>query len=115
MTQPLRVLQVEDVEDDARIVELELRRGGLYPACTRVDTAAALRVALRVQTGDVVLSDFLLPAFDAPSALHVLQEYDVDVPFIIVSATITEEAAVAAMRAGAHDWITKTNPPRPVP
>jgi C4-dicarboxylate-specific signal transduction histidine kinase len=111
----LRVLHIEDVEDDAKLVELELRRGGWAPRCHRVDTAPAMRAALAGSVWDLVISDFGLPAFDAPSALSVLQELGTDVPFIIVSGTITEEAAVAAMKAGAHDYITKSNLRRLVP
>ncbi len=112
---PIRVLQIEDVEDDALLVRLELQRGGWHPNCTRVDTARAMRRALSSEVWDLVISDFDLPAFDAPSALSVLQEFGIDVPFIIVSGTITEEAAVAAMKAGAHDYVTKTNMRRLVP
>ena len=115
MSQSLRVLQIEDVEDDALLVALELKRGGLNPICHRVETAEAMRKALKHEAWDVVISDFGLPRFDAPSALAVLQEYDVDVPFIIVSGTIAEEVAVAAMKAGAHDYVTKLNLKRLVP
>jgi signal transduction histidine kinase len=115
LSEPLRVLHIEDIEDDAKLVERELRRGGWEPECRRVDTVRAMREALAGSSWDVVISDFGLPAFDAPSALSVLQELGTDVPFIIVSGTITEEAAVAAMKAGAHDYITKSNLRRLVP
>jgi signal transduction histidine kinase len=115
LSQPLRVLQIEDLEDDALLIEHELRRGGWEPRCRRVDTAPAMREALAGASWDIVISDFGLPRFDAPSALSVLQEFGTDVPFIIVSGTITEEAAVAAMKAGAHDYVTKTNLRRLVP
>jgi len=115
LSTPLRVLHIEDVEDDALLVELELRRGGWLPGCSRAETAEAMRAALRSEPWDLVISDFSLPAFDAPSALRVLHECDIDIPFIIVSGTITEEAAVSAMKAGAHDWVTKANLKRLVP
>jgi signal transduction histidine kinase len=115
VTLQLRVLQIEDVEDDALLVAIELRRGGWRPLCTRVDTAREMRAALDSGTWDLVISDFGLPSFDAPSALSVLQEFHVDIPFIIVSGTITEQAAVAAMKAGAHDYVTKDNLNRLVP
>ncbi len=105
----LRVLHVEDIEDDTILVAHALERGGWQPQCRRVDTAAAMRAALQGETWDLVISDFGLPAFNAPSALSVLQEFNVDVPFIIVSGSITEEAAVAAMKAGAHDYVTKSH------
>jgi signal transduction histidine kinase len=115
MRQELRVLQIEDVDDDAMLVALELKRGGWDPVCHRVETADAMRKALQQEPWDLVISDFGLPRFDAPSALAVLQEYDVDVPFIIVSGTIAEDVAVAAMKAGAHDYVTKLNLKRLVP
>jgi signal transduction histidine kinase/CheY-like chemotaxis protein len=115
VSQALRVLQIEDVDDDAALVALELKRGGFHPVCHRVETADAMRKALAHESWDLVISDFGLPRFDAPSALAVLQEYDVDVPFIIVSGTIAEDVAVAAMKAGAHDYVTKLNLKRLVP
>jgi signal transduction histidine kinase/CheY-like chemotaxis protein len=115
VTTPLRVLQIEDVEDDALLVAIELKKGGWEPICHRVETADDMRRALRQKSWDLVISDFGLPRFDAPSALAVLQEYDIDVPFIIVSGTIAEEVAVAAMKAGAHDYVTKLNLKRLVP
>ncbi len=115
MRRALRVLQIEDVEDDAALVQLELRRGGFEPICARVETADAMRAKLREQPWDLVISDFGLPHFNAPSALAVLQEHDLDVPFIIVSGSIAEEVAVLAMKAGAHDYVTKLNLGRLVP
>jgi C4-dicarboxylate-specific signal transduction histidine kinase len=111
----LRVLHVEDVDDDAALVANELRRGGWQPRVKRVEDAAAMRDALRDDHWDLVISDFSLPSFDAPSALAVLHEARVDLPFIIVSGTITEEVAVSAMKAGAHDFVTKANLRRLVP
>src|SRR6266516_7922844 len=85
----------------------ELRRGGFAPTHERVETAEALRAALGRQPWDVVLSDYYLPGFDAPGALAELQAAGSDLPFIVVSGSMGEDTAVAAMRAGATDYIMK--------
>jgi len=104
---PLRALIVEDRATDAEMILRELRRGGFVPTHERVETAEALRVALARQPWDVVLSDYYLPGFDAPAALAVLQASGQDLPFIVVSGSVGEDTAVAAMRAGATDYIMK--------
>lgn len=85
----------------------ELRRGGFAPTHERVETAEALREALGRPGWDIVLSDYYLPHFDAPQALGVLQASGVTLPFIVVSGSVGEDTAVAAMRAGATDYIMK--------
>jgi PAS domain S-box-containing protein len=115
MTQPLRVLIVEDSEDDALLLELQLRQGGYVPAVRRVDTPAALVAALAEQRWDIVLSDFRLPGFDGLAALKTVRERAADVPFILVSGAVGEEQAVAAMKAGAHDFLVKDRLSRLVP
>jgi len=104
---PLRALIVEDSPADAEMILRELRRGGFTPTHERVETAAALRAALQRQPWDVILSDYYLPGFDAPGALAVLQASGSDLPFIVVSGSVGEDTAVAAMRAGATDYIMK--------
>jgi PAS domain S-box-containing protein len=106
----LRVLIVEDSEDDARLLLRELARGGYEPASERVDTPEAMRLAL-AQKGpwDVVLSDWRMPRFSATEALNTLRKTGSEAPFIIVSGKVGEEAAVEAMRAGAHDYVMKGN------
>src|SRR5688572_4205625 len=84
-----------------------LRTGGFAPAHERVDTANAMRHALEHQPWDVVLSDYNLPGFDAPAALALLQAHGQDIPFIVVSGSVGEDTAVAAMKAGATDYIMK--------
>jgi PAS domain S-box-containing protein len=103
---PLRALIVEDSEPDAELLLLELRRTGYATTWTRVQTAAEMRLALQ-EDWDVVLSDFRLPQFSALAALEVLRESGRDLPFIIVSGTIGEDAAVEALKAGAHDFLVK--------
>ncbi|MDP9347876.1 MAG: PAS domain S-box protein [Gemmatimonadota bacterium] len=115
MSKPLRVLMVEDDEDDALLLLRELRRGGYAPDFERVETAEALREALDRRAWDVVVSDFNLPRFSAPAALALLQERGIDLPFLIVSGTVGEDAAVVALKAGAHDFVTKGKLARLIP
>ena len=111
----LRVLMVEDSEDDAELLVRELRKGGYEPSFQRVDTAADMQAALDRQPWDLVLTDHNMPNFSALGALSIIQNRGLDLPFIIVSGTIGEDAAVAAMKAGAHDFIMKGNPARLIP
>jgi two-component system cell cycle sensor histidine kinase/response regulator CckA len=104
---PLRVLVVEDLVTDAKLVVQELRRTGRPVEFERVDTPEAMRAALERQEWDVVTSDWSMPKFTAPAALAILKEKGLDLPFVIVSGTIGEGAAVEAMRAGAHDYVLK--------
>jgi two-component system cell cycle sensor histidine kinase/response regulator CckA len=115
MNSHLRVLVVEDLEDDMFLVLRELRRGGYTLDYLRVETPEEMQVALDRQPWDLVIADYTLPEFSAPTALQLLQKQQRDLPFIIVSGTISEETAVAAMKAGAHDYITKGNLARLVP
>ena len=107
MGQPLRALIVEDSDDDAALVLHELRRGGYDPVWQRVDTPEGMTDALERQDWEVVTSDHGMPRFSAPAALALIKERGIDVPFIIVSGSMGEEAAVEAMRAGAQDYLLK--------
>ena len=109
MATPLRVLLVEDNADDAALLLGELRRAGYDPACERVATESAMRAALARGTWDVVVSDAALPQFSAQAALQLLRAGELDLPFIVVSGSIGEAAAVALMKAGAHDYLLKSN------
>jgi len=106
---PLRVLLVEDNEDDALLLLRELRRGGFDPHMARVQTPDALKAELLARPWDVMISDFSLPSFSGLAALEVLRRTGIDVPFILVSGTIGEEVAVEAMRAGADDYVMKAH------
>ena len=106
--QPLSLLLVEDSEEDALLVLRELKKTGYQVTHQRVETAGDMREALRTGSFDLVISDYCLPTFSGPEALAVLKESGVDLPFIIVSGTIGEETAVAAMRAGANDFLVKS-------
>jgi len=105
----LRVLIVEDSEFDAQMIIGHVRKGGYEVVAERVETAEAMERALREKPWDIVLSDYNLPAFSAPEALKVLQTSELDLPFIIISGGIGEATAVAAMKAGAHDYLMKGN------
>jgi len=107
---PLRVLIVEDSEDDALLLLRELRRGGYEPIHERVDTPEAMRQALEERgPWDVVLSDWRMPRFEAPEALAMFHATGSEAPFIIVSGKVGEELAVEGMKAGAHDYVMKDN------
>ena len=115
MSTPLRVLLCEDSENDAMLVLRELRRGGFDPEHERVDTAEAMEAALDNREWDIVLCDYSLPKFSMPAALSLHEQSGLDLPFIIVSGSIGEARAVAAMRTGAHDFVMKDNLTRLVP
>lgn len=113
--QALELLLIEDSADDAELCLLELKRGGYDPYCHRVETAVEFAMALDAHSWDVILSDYSLPRFSVAEALRILEARQLDIPFILVSATIGEEAAVAAMKAGARDFVMKQNIGRLVP
>ena len=115
MSKSLRILIVEDSEEDTQLLLHELRRGAYEPAFERVDTPAAMSAALDQQTWDLVVADFSMPQFNALAALELLNKKGLDLPFIIVSGTIGEEIAVTAMKNGARDYIMKGNLRRLVP
>jgi PAS domain S-box-containing protein len=115
MNQTLRILMVEDSADDAFLVLEELRHGGYEPASKRVETEPDFVAALGEQDWDIIISDHSMPRFDAMSALRVFQETGKDVPFLIVSGSISEQLAVAAMKSGASDYIGKASLARLVP
>jgi PAS domain S-box-containing protein len=112
---PLRALIVEHCEDDARMLILHLEREGLAVESERVETPATMLAALRARPWDVVISDYSMPAFRAPEAAALLRQHGPDIPFIIVSGTVGEEIAVAALKAGAHDFLTKDSLSRLIP
>lgn len=106
---PLQVLIVEDSVNDAALLELELERAGYTPHCLRVDSPSAMSEALKTRAWDVIIADYVMPHFNGLSALALVKEHKMDVPFIIVSGHITDDTAVAAMKAGAHDYVMKDN------
>jgi signal transduction histidine kinase len=102
----LRALLVEDSANDAELVLLELGRGGYSVTSERVQTGPDLERALE-RDWEIVLSDYSMPGYSGLEALSLVRRKGIDIPFIIVSGTVGEEAAVGAMRAGAHDYVLK--------
>jgi diguanylate cyclase (GGDEF)-like protein/PAS domain S-box-containing protein len=102
----LRILLLEDRDTDFDLVKIELRRSGFDAEVTRAITEAEFREALHPGY-DLILSDYSLPQFSGMRALAILKESGIDLPFILVSGTIGEEAAVEAMQMGASDYLIK--------
>ncbi|MFC1569718.1 response regulator [bacterium] len=115
MSSQLRVLIVEDSEDDALLLVHALQQGGYDPIYQQVYTREDMISALDKEIWEVIIADYLMPRFSAPDALEIVKEHQLDVPFIIVSGAIGEETAVTAMRAGAQDYIMKDNLARLIP
>jgi len=115
MSCPLRVLIVEDSADDTLLIAAELQRGGLDPVFERVETAASLEAALAVHNWDVIISDYSMPELTGPAALALYRQSGLDIPFISVSGTVGEETVAEMMKAGAHDYVTKSNLARLAP
>jgi two-component system, OmpR family, sensor histidine kinase VicK len=115
MSKPLRVLVVDDSEDDAVLLIRELRHGGHEVNTQRVETPQAMNSALAKDPWDLVISDYTMPGFTGLDALGLLKKTAIDIPFIMVSGSIGEETAVNVMKAGAHDYLMKDNLRRLVP
>jgi len=115
VSKAIRILIVEDSDDDARLAVRMLRRGGFEPVYRRVQDADGLIAAISQERWDAVLSDFRLPNFSGVQAVNVFRSFGLDIPFIFVSGTIGEEIAVEAMKAGASDYVMKQNLARLVP
>jgi hypothetical protein len=115
MSKHLRLLILEDYEDDSLLLLHELKRGGYTIDFQRIDTALGLEQALDNCMWDAILSDYSMPQFTALEALEILQQKAIDLPFIVVSGTVGEDVAVQTMQAGAQDYIMKDNLRRLVP
>jgi len=102
---PLRVLIIEESEDNVLLLSQKLRDGGYAPECRQVDNAEGMAAALAEREWDIVIADYLLPRFSGMAALELLQQQGLDLPFIIVSDRIGEENAVEAVKSGAHDYL----------
>jgi diguanylate cyclase (GGDEF)-like protein/PAS domain S-box-containing protein len=115
MKQPLRVLLVEDSQDDALLLVQELRRGGYQPTYERVETAQAMRAALERQDWQIIFTDQAMPHFSARGALEVLQQSGRSIPLLLVSGNIEAEQVVQLLKAGVQDYINKRDLTRLVP
>ncbi|MGH7438378.1 MAG: response regulator, partial [Polyangiaceae bacterium] len=115
MSRPLRLLMVEDSEDDARLLLRELDRGGYRVSFERVQTGHAMRSALQNGPWDMIISDCGMPQFNAMTALSIARTESSDIPFIVLSGTLDEDDAVEVLRAGANDFLTKQRMTRLLP
>ena len=104
-----RILIIEDSEDDALLIIRELKKGGYNPVYKRVETAAAMKKALQEKPWDIILCDYKMPRFNAPTAIALLKKANIDIPLIVVTGKISEETAAECMRLGAKDYIMKGN------
>lgn len=115
MNQLLRVLVVEDSENDAALMLKQLQRGGYETEFVRVDSATTMEAELDRQQWDIIICDYRIPGFGGMEALELYKQKGLDLPFILLSGQIGEDIAVAAMKSGAHDYILKGNMARLVP
>jgi DNA-binding NtrC family response regulator len=115
MGRSLRVLNVEDSPRDAALIHRHLTRAGYELVSERVETAEAMRHAMKTETWDVILTDYSLPQFSALQAIVLLRDSGLDIPIIIISGTIGRQVVGEAMRAGAHDYLMKDDLSRLVP
>ncbi len=115
MQNPLSVLIVEDSDNDAVLMVRQLRQAGFEVTYERVETAEKMSASLDRHACDLVLADFSLPNFSAGEALAMVRDSGLDIPFIVVSGVIREEAAIELMRSGAHDYLLKSNLSRLAP
>jgi PAS domain S-box-containing protein len=105
--QPLRALMIDDSEDDILLTVRELKKGGYHLIYERIETAVDMKKALREKEWDIILCDYKMPTFDAPSAIAIFKELNLNIPFIVISGTIGEDTAIECMRSGAHDYFMK--------
>ena len=115
ITAPLAVLIIEDSEADAQLIVRLLKKAGYDIVFDQIQNASQMRAALEKSAWDVVISDHSLPQFDSQAALRLLHETGLDIPFITVSGTMSDETAVTMMKAGAHDYLNKGNLTRLIP
>ncbi|WP_224999029.1 PAS domain S-box protein [Cesiribacter sp. SM1] len=113
--QKLKLLLIEDSENDELLLLREFNRAGYKLEHQRVQSAAAMAAALQEQSWDIVISDFQMPQFSGMEALSILSASELDIPFIIISGAIGEETAVEAIRSGATDYLMKENLSRLIP
>ena len=106
---PVRLLMVEDREDHAELIVATLRRAGIPVAAHRVDSASGLSRALDAEAAELVILDCSMPDFSGPEAMEMIRRRGIDLPCVVVSATLGEERAVEMMRAGASDYVMKDN------
>ncbi|MDQ2863255.1 MAG: PAS domain S-box protein, partial [Bacteroidota bacterium] len=112
MNKKLKILYLEDVQIDAELISRVLKKGNIDCEYLVVDAKEAYIIALQEFKPDVILSDHTLPSFDSHEALAILQDTGLNIPFILVTATVSEEFAVDVIKRGAEDYILKDRPDR---
>jgi phosphoserine phosphatase RsbU/P len=115
INRPLRLLIVEDSEDDTILLVSYLADSGYDPEFERVETAEAMRAALNDRSWDAIISDYVMPHFSGMEALAILRESGLVIPFILVFGKIDEATAAKAIQAGADDYFTKGDFKRLIP
>lgn len=105
----IRVLLVEDSDDDKELILRELRRSGFHPIYHHIYTEKEYKEALINRDFDLVICDYSMPSFDGIRALEILKEQDADLPFILISGAIQDEIAIQALKEGANDYLMKGN------
>ena len=107
MSDTVKILLVEDSEEDAMILSQVLRSGGIKPDICRAETAEELEKALNRENWDIVIADYFLPRFDGLFALRLVKKHSPELPVIMISGKTGEDFAVESMRAGAQDFVVK--------
>ena len=115
MAKRIRLLIIEDSADDRDLLLMHLQRNGIKPDYHCIESKKELKKALKERTWDIIISDYSMPEFDGLTALRIIKESGLDIPFILISGAIGEELAVEAMKAGANDYFMKGNLHRLVP
>src|SRR5579863_8256598 len=115
MSVPLRVLMIEDSQDDALLLLRQLQHGGYDVTWHRVETQVGMQDALAREAWDVVICDYSMPHFGGFDALRILRGQGLDTPFIFLSGTLEEDVAISALRQGAQDYIMKGSTKRLLP
>jgi signal transduction histidine kinase len=109
MEKELKILMLEDLEEDVGLIERTLNKQGILFISRRVDTRDEFVEALGSFDPDIILSDHALPQFNSLEALTICRKQHVDVPFILVTGTVSEEFAVNCLKQGADDYVLKSN------
>src|ERR1700710_2075731 len=115
MNQPLRVLHLEDNRNYSSLVQSKLAAEGFAPEIVCVETREDFQAALEQGGYDLIIADYFLPTYDGIKALKLAQEKQPEIPILLVSGTIGEEAAIESLKAGATDYVLKHWPERLMP
>ncbi|HEX7904173.1 MAG TPA: PAS domain S-box protein [Chitinophagaceae bacterium] len=107
MSKLLKILHLEDLQEDAEMVARALKKGGVECEIKHVEDKVEFIKALKEFSPDIILSDHSLPSFDSHEALKIVKEMGIETPFILITATVSEEYAVSIIKEGASDYILK--------